>query len=85
MYFQSDTLLLAYVFKIFTNICFEIHDLDPAKFISASGLAWQAALKKTKVKFDLLTDIDMLLRVEKSIRRVICHSFINMQKLIINT
>ena len=85
MYVQSDTLLLAYVFKIFTNICFEIHDLDPAKFISASGLAWQAALKKTKVKFDLLTDIDMLLRVEKSIRRGICHSFINMQKLIINT
>ena len=46
--------------------------LDPARFPSASGLAWQAALIKNKVKLDLLTDIDMLLMVEKSIRRGIC-------------
>ena len=45
----------------------EIYELDPAKFLSASGLAWQAALKKTKVKLDLLNDIDMLLMVEKVI------------------
>ena len=31
-------------------------------------------LKKTKVKLDLLTDIDILLMVEKGIRRAICHS-----------
>ena len=43
------------------------------KFLSARGLAWQAALKKTKVKLDLLTDIDMLLMVEKGIRGGICH------------
>ena len=49
-------------------MCLEIYELDPAKFLSAPGLAWQAALKKTKVKLDLLTDIDMLLMVEKSIR-----------------
>ena len=45
-----------------------------AKFISAPGLAWQAALKKTKVKIDLLNDINMLLMVEKGVRGVICHS-----------
>ena len=39
-------------------MCLEIYELDPAKFLSAPGLAWQAALKKTKVKLDLLTDID---------------------------
>ena len=44
---------------------FEIYDLDPAKFLSAPRLAWQAALKKAKVKSDFLTDIDMLLIVEK--------------------
>ena len=55
-------------------MCFEIYELDPAKFLSAPGLAWQAALKKTKVKLDLLTDTDMLLMVEKGIRRLICHS-----------
>ena len=40
----------------------------------ASGLAWQTALKKTKVKSDYLTDYDMLLMVEKGIRGGICHS-----------
>ena len=55
-------------------MCREIYELDPAKFLSAPGLAWQAALKKTKVKLDLLTDIDMLLMVEKVIRGGICHS-----------
>ena len=34
----------------------------------------QAGLKKTKIKLDLLTDIDMFLMVEKSIRGGICHS-----------
>ena len=34
----------------------------------------QAGLKKTKIKLDLLTDIDMFLMVEKSIRGEICHS-----------
>ena len=41
----------------------KIYELDPEKFLSARGLAWQAALKKTKLKLDLLTDIDMLLMV----------------------
>ena len=74
MYVQSNTLLLADVFENFRNMCLEIYELDPAKFLSAPGLAWQAALKKTKVKLDLLTDVDMLLTVEKGMRGVICHS-----------
>ena len=38
-----------------------IYELDPAHFLSASGLAWQACLKKkTEVELNLLTDIDML-------------------------
>ena len=43
-------------------------------FFSAPGLAWEAALKNTKVKLDLKTDIDMLLMVEKGIRVGICYS-----------
>ena len=43
----------------------KIYELDPAKFPSSPGLAWQAALKKTEVKLELLTDFDMLLMVVK--------------------
>ena len=41
------------------KICLEIYKLDPIKFFSTPGLAWQIALKKTKVKLDILTDINM--------------------------
>ena len=56
------------------EICLEIHGLDPAKFVSAPGVAWQTSLKKIKIKLDLLTGIDMLLLVEKGIRGGIYHS-----------
>ena len=39
-----------------------------------SGLAWQAALKKTEVKLELLSDIDKLKKVEKGIRGGRCHT-----------
>ena len=52
----------------------KIYDLDSACFLTASGLAWQAALKKTKVKLDFLTDINILLMVEKGIRGGMCYS-----------
>ena len=58
----------------FQNMCLEIDELDPAKRFSAPRLAWQAALKKTKVKLDLLNEIDMLLMKEKGIRGGICCS-----------
>ena len=66
--------MLADVFESFQNMCLEIYQLDPVHFISASGLQWQASLKNAKVKLNLLTDIDMLLTVEKSIRGGICHA-----------
>ena len=60
------------VLKILEKMCLAINDSDPANFVSAPGLAWQAALKKKKVKLELLTDTDMLLMVEKGIRGGIC-------------
>ena len=53
LYVQSNTLLSADVFENFRNTCLEIYELDPVKNLSAPGLAWQAALKKTKVKLKL--------------------------------
>ena len=74
LYVQSDTLLLADVFENFRNKCLEIYELDPIYFVSAPGLAWQACLKKTEVKLELLTDYDMILMIEKGIRGGICQA-----------
>ena len=74
LYFKSNTLLLADVFENIRKVCLEIYKLDSAKFLSVPGLARQAALKETKRKLELLTDIDMLLMVAKGIRGGICHS-----------
>ena len=74
IYQQSDTLLPANTFKNFCNKCIEISELDPAYFLSAPGLAWQARRKKTELELRLLADVDMLLIVEKGIRDGICHA-----------
>ena len=74
LYIQGDTLFLTDVFENFRNMCIEVHELDPAHFLSLPGLAWQAFLKETKIKLELLTDYDMLLMVEEGMRGGICHS-----------
>ena len=55
-------------------MCLNIYELDPVYFVSAPGLAWQACLKKTGVKLELITDYDMLLMIEKGIRGGICQA-----------
>lgn len=66
-YLKSDVLLLSDVFEEFTNESLKNYKLDPAWFFTAPGLAWDAALKTSGVKLELLTDIDMLLRIEKGL------------------
>ena len=56
------------IFKSFRYLCPDIHELDSVRFLTAQGLARQAALKKTKVKLELLIGIDMLLMVENDVR-----------------
>ena len=85
LYVQSDTLMLVDEFTNFQNMLFETYGLDPAQFSSAPGLTWQAALKQTKVKLNVLTNIDMLLMVEKSDRGGIIMLFVDIWKLIKNT
>ena len=68
LYNRVDVLLLADVFENFREICIRNYNLDPAHYYTAPGLAWDAALKVTKVKLELLSDTDMLLMVEKGIR-----------------
>ena len=68
LYNQVDVLLLADVFENFRDICIKNYKLDHAHYYTQPGLAWDAALKITKVELELLSDIDMLLMVEKGIR-----------------
>ena len=61
-------LLLSNIFEAFRNTCLQYYKLDPAHFYTSPGLAWQASLKKTGVRLELLTETDMLLMFEKGIR-----------------
>ena len=54
LYVQSNTLLLVDVFENFRNKCIEIYELDPAHFLSAPGLAWEAHVKKKKKKIRII-------------------------------
>ena len=56
------------MFENFMNICMNHYGLDPAWNFSASVLAWNTALKITKVQLELLSDSDMLLMIESVIR-----------------
>ena len=62
------------VFENFRKFFVKIYHLFPVKIHSAPGLSWEAALKKTELKLELLTHIDILLTIEKGIRRRVCHA-----------
>ena len=66
--------MLGDVFENFENKCIKIYELYPLLFLSAPRLSWQACLKKTGVKLELLTNNDMLMMVEKGIRGGIFHA-----------
>ena len=67
-YNRVYVLLLADVFENFRSVCIKNYDLDPAHYFTAPGIAWEAALKVTGVELELLSDMDMLLMVEKGVR-----------------
>ena len=68
LYNKIDVLLVADVFENFREICIKNYNLDPAHYHTAPGLAWDATLRVTKVELQLLSDMDMLVMVEKGIR-----------------
>ena len=68
LYLESDVLLLADFFEKFRDMCLDSYGLDAAHYFTAPGMAWDAALKMTKVNLELLTDADMYTFFERSIR-----------------
>ena len=74
LHLETNTILLANVFKSFRKVCVDNYGLDAAHFYTAPELAWKACLKKTGVNLELLKDPDMLLMFERGIRGGITQS-----------
>jgi len=78
LYLTSDVLLLADIFEAFKEVCYKIYDLDATYYYTAPGLSWDSFLKHTnevylnkfnkKFEIELITDADMYLFFESSIR-----------------
>ena len=71
-YLMSDVYLLADVFENFRDMCFDYYGLDPAYYYTLPNFAWDAMLKKTKVKMDQLSDLDMYQMIETGLRGGMC-------------
>ena len=65
LYLKTDISLLADAFENFLDICLK---KDPFHYFSSPELSWDAMLKMTKTKLELISDIDMYLFVENGIR-----------------
>ena len=59
---------MADIFQNFRDVCLEHYQLDPAWYYTAPGLSWDAMMKTTKIKLELLSDVDMLRIVQQGVR-----------------
>ena len=68
LYLKSDMLLLADVFESFRKTCLQYYKLDPCHYFTSPGLSWDAMLKMTNIKLELMVDVDMFQFIEKGMR-----------------
>ena len=69
-----DVLILADVFEKFRSVSMEQgrFEVDPAHYLSAPQMAWDAMLKKRDVVLYLITDLAMYLMIESGMRGGVC-------------
>ena len=58
-YLKCDNLLLADVFEKFRNNSLKNYGLCPSHYLSTTGLSWDAMLKMTKLKLELIIDLNI--------------------------
>ena len=68
LYLGNDVLLLTDVSENFRKTCVQYYKLDPCHYFKSTGLSWDAMVKMTKIKLELMTDIDMFQFIEKGMR-----------------
>ena len=71
LYLRLDCLLLADIFEDWRNISLQHYGLDPAGFLTAPSLSWNAGFKRTGVCLDLMTEIEMINFIDKGMSYVI--------------
>ena len=65
LYLKSNVLLLADVFESFRKTCLQYYKLYPCNYFTSLCLNWDAMLKMTNIKLELMTDVDMFQFIEK--------------------
>ena len=68
LYLKTDVPILADVFENFRKTSMQYYNLDISHYFSSPVFAWDAMLKMTGARLELITDIDMYLLVEKGLR-----------------
>ena len=68
LYLKTDVLLLAHIFENFHDKYIESYGLDPAYYYTLTGFTWDVMLKHKRINFELLTDINIVMFIERGVR-----------------
>ncbi|XP_047039598.1 uncharacterized protein LOC124644335 isoform X1 [Helicoverpa zea] len=72
LYLKTDVLLLTDIFESFRKTCKRYYNLDPAFYLTAPSLSFDAMLLKTGVKLELISDVEIFRMIQKGIRGGVC-------------
>jgi len=69
----SDILLVVAVFENFRKTCLQYYKLPRCHYFNSPGLSWDAMLKMTEIKLELIVDNEMYQFINKGMRRDISY------------
>lgn len=72
LYLKTDVLLLTDIFEKFRKTCKLHYKLDPAFYITAPSLSFDAMLLKTGVRLELIDDLAIVRMIQNGIRGGLC-------------